>query len=158
MKIDRQNMFSTAQVLTSAATTTLTSTDQINQGTLATGNLYRQLGASQLYLVTVIETTATSTGSATFAAKLVGDSASSFPNTALIVTQTPTAIAVANVTAGMTLVTPLPRDVNYEQFMRMEYTMGTAPFSAGGNVTSFITNEPGYWYAYNKNNKESNTF
>lgn len=157
MKIDRQNMFSTAQVLTSAATTTLTSTDQVNQGPLATGNLYRQLGASQLYLVTVIETTATSTGSATFSAKLVGDSASSFPNTALIVQQA-SAVAVAGVTAGLTYVSPLPRDVNYEQFLRMEYTMGTAPFSAGGNVTSFITNEPGYWYAYNKNSKESNTF
>lgn len=158
MRIDRENMFSTAQALTSGATTTLASTDIWDQGPLATGNLYRQLGASQLYLVTVIETTATSTGSATFSAKLVSDSASSFPNTALVVSQTPTAIAVASVTAGMTLVTPLPRDVNFERFMRMEYTMGTAPFSAGGAVTSFLTNEPGYWYAYNKNNKESNTF
>ena len=157
MKIDRENMFSTAQVLTSGATTTLASTDVYDQGPLATGNLYRQLGASQLYLVTVIESTALSTGSATFSAKLVGDSASSFPNTALIV-QVASSVAVASVTAGLTYVTPLPRDVNYERFLRMEYTMGTAPFSAGGNVTSFITNEPGYWYAYNKNNKESNTF
>lgn len=157
MKIDRENMFSTAQVLTSGATTTLASTDIYDQGPLATGNLYRQLGASQLYLVTVIESTATSTGSATFSAKLVGDSASSFPNSALVV-QVASSVAVANVTAGLTYVTPLPRDVNYERFLRMEYTMGTAPFSAGGNVTSFITNEPGYWYAYNKNSKESNTF
>lgn len=157
MKIDRENMFSTAQVLTSGAATTLASTDIYDQGALATGNLYRQMGASQLYLVTVIETTPTSTGSATFSAKLVGDSASSFPNSALIVQQA-SAVAVASVTAGLTYVTPLPRDVNYERFLRMEYTMGTAPFSAGGNVTSFITNEPGYWYAYNKNNKESNTF
>lgn len=157
MRIDRENMFSTAQVLTSGATTTLASTDIYDQGPLATGNLYRQLGASQLYLVTIIESTATSTGSATFSAKLVGDSASSFPNSALIVQQA-SSVAVASITAGLTYVTPLPRDVNYERFLRMEYTMGTAPFSAGGNVTSFITNEPGYWYAYNKNNKESNTF
>lgn len=157
MKIDRENMFSTAQVITSGAATTLASTDIINQGPLATGNLYRQLGASGLYLVTVIETTATSTGSATFSAKLVGDSASSFPNSALLVTVA-SGVAVAGVTAGLTYVNALPRDVNFEGFLRMEYTMGTAPFSAGGNVTSFLTNEPGYWYAYNKNNKESNTF
>lgn len=157
MRIDRENMFSTAQALTSGATTTLASTDIYDQGPLATGNLYRQLGASQLYLVTIIESTATSTGSATFSAKLVGDSASSFPNSALIVQQA-SSVAVASVTAGLMYVTPLPRDVNYERFLRMEYTMGTAPFSAGGAVTSFITNEPGYWYAYNKNSKESNTF
>lgn len=157
MKVDRQNMFSTAQVLTSAATTTLTSTDQVSQGPLATGNLYRQLGAADLYLVTIIETTATSTGSATFSAKLVGDSASSFPNTALLIQQA-NAVAVAGITAGRMWVSPMPRDVDYEQFLRMEYTMGTAPFSAGGNVTSFITHEPGYWYAYNKNSKEANNF
>jgi len=156
MKIDRQNLFSTAQALTSGATTTLTSTDVIDQGELATGNLYRQLGADPLYLVTIIESTATSTGSATFSAKLVGDSASSFPNTALIVTQA-SAVAVASVTAGLMYVAPLPRE-NTERFLRMEYTMGTSPFSAGGAVTSFLTNEPGYWYAYNKNSKESNTF
>lgn len=157
MKIDRENMFSTAQALTSGATTTLASTDIFNQGPLATGNLYRQLGASDLYLVTIVESTATSTGSATFSAKLVGDSASSFPNSALLVQQV-NAVAVSTVTAGRMWVNQLPRDVNYEQFLRMEYTMGTAPFSAGGAVTSFITNEPGYWYAYNKNSKESNTF
>lgn len=157
MRLDRENLFSTAQVLTSGATTTLSSTDIVDQGALATGNLYRQLGAADLYLVTIIESTATSTGSATFSAKLVGDSASSFPNSALLVQQA-NAVAVAGVTAGRMWVTPLPRDVDYERFLRMEYTMGTAPFSAGGNVSSFITNEPGYWYAYNKNSKEVNSF
>lgn len=157
MRLDRENMFSTAQTLTSAAVTTLTSTDVWDQGPLATGNLYRQLGAAELYLVTIIETTASSTGAATFSAKLVGDSASSFPNTALIVQQA-NAVAVSSITGGRMWVTPLPRDVDYERYLRMEYSIGTAPFSAGGAVTSFITSEPGYWYAYNKNNKETNTF
>lgn len=157
MRIDRENLFSTAQALTSAALGMIASTDIVDQGPLATGNLYRQMGASDLYVVTVVESTATSTGSATFTAKLVGDSASSFPNSALIATIA-SSVAVASVTAGTTYVTPLPRDVNYERFLRVEYVIGTAPFSAGGAVTSFITNEPGYWYAYNKQTGESNTF
>lgn len=155
--IDNKLVFADSLVLTSGATTNITSTNVLDMGPLASGNLYRNLGTSELFLITRIESTATSTGSATLTIKLVGDNNTGMTSTALIVTQV-SALAVASVTAGLVYKTPLPR-VNMERYLQVEYTVGTAPFSAGGTVSSWLAiGSEGDWYAYNKNAGETTAF
>ena len=156
---DNKLMVSESLVLTSGATTNVTSGTVLNMGPLASGNLYRNLGPDDLYFFTRVETTPTSTGSATLAIKLVGDNNSGMTSTALVVSQL-AATAVASITAGTIYKTPIPRGTNIEQFLQAEYNVATAPFSAGGNVTSWIGPEGsvGEWYAYNQNAGETNSY
>lgn len=156
---DHKLVFSDSQVLTSGATSNFTSTNVLNMGPLATGNLYRQLNSAQggLYVVTRIETTPTSTGSATLAIKLVGDNNSGMTSTAAIVTIL-AATAVASLSSGQRYAQALPAGTNYEQFLQVEYNVATAPFSAGGAVTTFLTDRLDDWYAYAQKSGEDNGF
>lgn len=154
--IDGKLIFADSLVTTAGAVTNVTSTNVLDMGPMASGNLYRNLATSDLYLYTRIESTATSTGSATLTIKLVGDNNTGMTSTALIVTQV-SALAVASVTAGLRYVTPLPR-VNMERYLQVEYNVATAPFSAGGNVSSWLSDRPDDWYAYNQNAGETNSF
>lgn len=154
--IDGKLIFADSLVTTAGAVTNVTSTNVLDMGPMASGNLYRNLATSDLYLYTRIESTATSTGSATLTIKLVGDNNTGMTSTALIVTQV-SALAVASVTAGLRYVTPLPR-VNMERYLQVEYNVGTAPFSAGGTVSSWLSDRPDDWYAYNQNAGETNSF
>ena len=63
------------------------------------------------------------------------------------------------ITAGLLYETPLPA-VNMERYMQVEYNVATAPFSAGGNVSSWLAprGSGGSWYGYNKNAGEVNSF
>lgn len=157
--LDNKLVLADSLSLTSGAVTNVTSTNVLDMGPVASGNLYRNFGASDLYLFTRIESTATSTGSATLSIKLVGDNNSGMTSTALIVQQA-TTVAVANVTAGTIYKTPLPRGVNMERYWQVEYNVATAPFSAGGNVSSWIgpADSTGEFYAYNQNAGETNSF
>lgn len=157
--LDQKLIFADSLVTSSGAVTNVTSTNVIDMGPLASGNLYRNLGASDLYLFTRIESTPTSTGSATLAIKLVGDNNSGMTSTALIVQQLATTV-IASVTAGLIYKTPLPRGVNMERYLQVEYTWATAPASAGGNVSSWIgpADSTGDWYAYNQTAGETNSF
>lgn len=157
--LDQKLVLADSLVLTSGAVTNVTSTNVLDMGPLASGNLYRNLGPSDLYLFTRIESTPTSTGSATLAIKLVGDNNSGMTSTALIV-QNLTATAVASLAAGNLYKTPLPRGTNMERYWQVEYTVATAPFSAGGNVSSWIgpADSVGDFYAYNQNAGETNSF
>lgn len=155
--IDNKLVFADSLVLTSGAVTNITSTNVLDMGPLASGNLYRNLGTSELFLITRIESTATSTGSATLTIKLVSDNNTGMTSTALVVTQV-SALAVASVTAGLVYKTPLPR-VNMERYLQVEYNVATAPFSAGGTVSSWLAiGSEGDWYAYNKNAGETTAF
>ena len=154
--IDGKLIFADSLVTTAGAVTNVTSTNVLDMGPMASGNLYRNLATSDLYLYTRIESTATSTGSATLTIKLVGDNNTGMTSTALIVTQV-SLLAVASVTAGLRYVTPLPR-VNMERYLQVEYNVGTAPFSAGGTVSSWLSDRPDDWYAYNQNAGETNSF
>ena len=157
--LDNKLVLADSLVLTAGAVTNVTSTNVLDMGPLASGNLYRNLGNADLYLFTRIESTATSTGSATLSIKLVGDNNTGMTSTALIVTQA-TTVAVANVTAGTIYKTPLPRGTNMERYLQVEYNVATAPFSAGGNVSSWIgpADSTGDFYAYNQNAAETNSF
>jgi hypothetical protein len=157
--LDNKLVFADSLVLTAGAVTNVTSTNVIDNGPLASGNLYRNLGSSDLALFTRIESTPTSTGSATLSIKLVGDNNTGMTSTALIA-QVSSLVAVASVTAGLIYKTPLPRGVNMERYMQVEYNVATAPFSAGGNVSSWIgpADSVGEFYAYNQNTGETNSF
>lgn len=155
--IDNKLVFADSLTLVAGAVTNVTSTNVLDMGPLASGNLYRNLGPSEMFLITRIESTATSTGSATLSIKLVGDNNTGMTSTALIVTQV-SLLAVASVTAGLVYKTPLPR-VNMERYLQVEYNVATAPFSAGGAVSSWLAaGSEGDWYAYNKNAGETNSF
>ena len=153
---DHKLVFSDSQQLSSAAVTNVTSTNVLDMGPLASGNTVRNLGASDLYLVGRIEATPTSTGSATLSVKLVGDNNSGMTSTALIV-QAISTVAVASITAGYRFAVPLPR-VAMERYLQVEYNVATAPFSAGGAVTTFLSDRPDDWTAYNQNAAETNSF
>ena len=153
---DHKLVFSDAQVLTSGAVTNITSTNVLDMGPLQSGNLYKNMGASDLYHYVRVETTATSTGSATLSIKLVCDNNTGMTSTALV-SQISSLVAVASITAGLRYVTPLPR-VNIERYLQTEYNVATAPFSAGGTVTTFLTDRPDDWYAYAQRTGEDNSF
>lgn len=153
---DNKLMFSDAQVLTSGAVTNVTSTNVLDMGPLQSGNLYRNLAQSDIYWQTRIESTATSTGSATLSIKLVGDDNTGMTSTALIA-QAVSLLAVASVTAGLRYAVPLPK-VNMERYLQVEYNVATAPFSAGGNVSSWLGDRPYDWYGYAQRTGENNSF
>lgn len=156
--LDNKLVFADSLVLTAGAVTNVTSTNVLDMGPLASGNLYRNLYPSDLALFTRIESTATSTGSATLTIKIVGDNNTGMTSTALIATQV-SLLAVASVTAGLLYETPLPA-VNMERYLQVEYNVATAPFSAGGNVSSWLAPQGsgGNWYGYNQNAGETNSF
>jgi len=156
---DNKLFFAESLVTSSGAVTNVTSTNVLDMGPLASGNLYRNFGSSDVALFTRIESTPTSTGSATLAIKLVCDNNTGMTSTALVA-QNLAATAIASVTAGKIYKTQLPRGVNMERYLQVEYTWATAPASAGGNVTSWLgpADQAGEWTAYDQNAGESNSF
>lgn len=156
---DNKLFFSESLVTSSGAVTNVTSTNVLDMGPLASGNLYRNLGTSDLALFTRIESTPTSTGSATLSIKLVGDNNTGMTSTALIAQQLSLA-AVATVTAGKIYKTQLPRGVNMERYWQTENAWATAPASAGGAITQWIgpADSAGEWTAYDQNSGETNSF
>lgn len=156
---DQKLMLSESLVTSSGAVTNVTSTNVLDMGPLATNNLYRQLGPDDLYFFTRIESTPTSTGSATLSIKLTCDNNTGMTSTALVCQQT-SLLAVASVTAGTVYQTPIPRGVNIERYLQAETAWATAPASAGGTVTQWIgpAGSIGAWYAYAQRTGEDNSF
>lgn len=157
--LDQKLVFSDSLVTSAGAVTNVTSTNVLDMGPLASGNLYRNFGASDVALFTRIESTPLSTGSATLAIKLVGDNNTGMTSTALIV-QNLALTAIASITAGLIYKTQIPRGVNAERYWQVEYNWATAPASAGGNVSSWLgpADSTGEFYAYNQNPSETNSF
>lgn len=159
MLTDKLNNFSESQALTSAATTTWLSTNVVKLGPLHSSNLYTQLQTGGFSVVITVESTATSTGSATWIAKLVGDNNTGMTSTALIA-DLPATVAVASFLAGNRYVIPIPRGTNIEQYLRVDYTIATAPFSAGGTVSARLVPNTHIddWYAFGQQTGEDNSF
>lgn len=153
--LDNKLVFADSMAITGAAAT-FSSTHILDMGPLATGNLYRNLAVSELFLITRFEVTLTSGGSATVSVRLMGDNNSAMSSGALILQQS-SLVAYAGITAGTVYKTPLPR-VNMERYLQVEYIVGTAALTAG-TVSSWLSpTAEGDWYAYNKNAGESNSF
>lgn len=127
MILDGQNIYSDAQAVTASAG----STNQIDHGPLATGNLGRDLGTGQpLYLVVAVVTAFTDAGSdSTVTATLETDADSAFgsPVTALSL-----AVFAALSAAGTTRIAHLPPKSPGvdERYSRVFYTV------ANGNLTT----------------------
>ena len=146
---DVKNIFEDGRTLTAGATTTLTSTNIVRTGPIHSSNLYRQLGAAgKLALVTRIDTAFNSTAAGTLAANLLGDNNSGMTSTALVIAHI-AATGTASLTKGTRFVTILPPGINYEEYLRGDWTMGTAPMSAGALTTQIIpTDSIDVFYAH----------
>lgn len=102
-----------------------------------------------LWLVILVETTATSGGAATGTFQLRSDATAAVdPSTGTLHMTSPT-FAVAAMTAGTTLfkaVLPLEGNV-YERYLGLIQVTGTAAFTAG-KIDAFLTQTPAAWKAY----------
>jgi hypothetical protein len=127
MILDRQNLFSSAQALTS--TGAAASTDIIDLGSS------RDIGAGEiLEIIAEVDTTFTSGGSATLVVALQTDTSSGFGSAVTLATGS--TIAVAQLSAGAELAKfRIPRGVL--RYLRLVYTVGTAAMTAG-SVTAGV--------------------
>lgn len=113
----------------------------------ATRGLGSNVGLAALYLVILVDTTATSGGSATLAVDVITDADSGLGSPTVLFTAVP-ATAVASLTAGKLLACiALPLSDAYERYLAIRQTTGTAAFTAG-KITAFLTNTPPARYAY----------
>lgn len=101
---------------------------------------------SDVYLVITTDQAATSGGAATATFNLVTDdnSALSSPTTLL----SSQAFTIAQLAAGRVIyAAQLPNSLNYERYLGVSQTTGTAAFT-GGRISAFLTAEPSAWRAY----------
>jgi len=131
MILDKELLFSDAQ----AVTATAVSTNIVDLGPVAAGQLDRDIGQGEpLRLVVICDTTALSTGSSTVTVSIETDDAATFPSATVLYQSA--AIAKASITAGARLIDiPLPK--GFETFMRLRYTVAVADLTAGA-VTAMI--------------------
>jgi hypothetical protein len=127
MYMDRQNLFSAAQAITTGSAA---STDIIDLGSS------RDIGAGEtLEVVVVIDTTFTSGGAGTLDIKLQTDTAVGF-GTAVTLLSTG-ATALASLTAGAAIARwKVPRGVL--RYLRLQYVVATADMTAG-TITAGIS-------------------
>ena len=110
----------------------------------------RDMGNGQpLYCVIQVTTAVTSGGSATVAFEVASDAAAAISVDGTQTTHTKSdVIAKASLTAGWTLVLPLPPEgsVAYERYLGVVQTTATAALTAGA-VNAFLTIDPTGWKA-----------
>lgn len=104
------------------------------------------VGEGQLYFVAIVETTATSGGSATLQLNLVTDDNGSLSSPTVLASSA--AIAVASLTQGRLItVLALPILDTYERYIGIQQVTGTAAFTAG-KINAFLTTTPPARRAY----------
>lgn len=144
MIIDALNQFADAVALNTGGAADYNIGDAIDLSVAR--NIGAGIGAGQLWLVILVDTTATSGGSATGAFSLITDDNSSFSSATVIYATG--AIAVASMVAGtMLLCIPLPPSDSYERYIGLRQTTAVAAFTAG-KITAFLTNTPPLRRAY----------
>lgn len=106
-------------------------------------------GGMPMYLVIQVSTTATSAGDATVQFEFVSDAQAAIADDGTATVHAATAaIPVADLTAGKTLLIPLPLEApEYEQFIGLIANVGTAALTAGA-VNAFVTSDAQRWQAY----------
>jgi len=144
MLLDRQNEFSTAQLLTVSAI----STDQID--TLAGNsftNLVQNLGGTPGALYLIVQTRGTFAGGTSLQFSLESDSVNTLAASPTVhfISQV---FPVAQLTANRTLaVIPLPYG-DYEKFLGMRYTIVGTMSGAGSVIQAFLVSDAQVWKAY----------
>lgn len=142
MILDANLEFSDAQ----AVTATAISTNVVDLGPV-TDNTLRDIGTGEpVYLVFSVDTTFTASGAATLTAALVSDSTANLATSATTHATPLSAIPVASLVAGYTAAVHLPPG-NYEQYLGIQYTVGTGPMTAG-KINAFITKDAQLYRAY----------
>lgn len=140
---DVKNTFADDLALTATAVAT-------NVIDLSSTNLLKDLGTGKpLYLVFLVTTVLDSAGeAATLTISLESDD-----NTSLSSATThwsSSAIAEASLVAGYKKIVPLPVEKTYQQYLGVRFTVGTENFTSG-NVSAFITDNPGQMNLYADN-------
>lgn len=97
-------------------------------------------GDKPIYLVITIDTTVTSNGSATVAFTLLSDSTANLATSATVHINTGD-IAIASLTAGTTLVYPLPPRKTYERYLGIFAETKVQTLNAGA-FSAFLTMDP----------------
>ncbi len=145
MIIDSRNEFCDATALNTGAAGTYLLGSQIDLGT---GD--KPIGAmDELFLVAVVNTTATSGGSATLQLKLASDATAAVATDGSATEHLASPVfPVASLVAGTVLfTTKMPQGFNYERFLGVLQVTGAAAFTAG-KVDVFLTPDPARWAAY----------
>lgn len=146
MIIDKRSEFCDATPLNTGGAGSYLIGSQIDLG--ATPELHDPGEGTDLFLVGIVRTAATSGGSATAAFQLRSDDTAAIHTSTSTLHLTTPAIPVANMTAGAEICRiGLPRGRNYERFLGIVQVTGTAAFTAGA-VDFFITMSPGKYTAY----------
>ena len=152
MWLDERLEFADATALDTSGTDTDLIGDVIDLG--ATG---RDIGQGQpVYFVVQITTAVTSGGSATVQFSVASDGVAAIAtNGNQTIHFLSDAIAVATLTAGLTMVFPLPSNdtglgednVGYERYLGFQTVTGTAALTAGA-VNAFLTLDNYGWQSY----------
>jgi hypothetical protein len=101
-----------------------------------------------MWLVILIQTTATSGGSATLVMNFVTDDNAALSSPTILLSSS--SFAVATLTAGkVVLMVALPLDaaVLWERFVGLQQVTGVAAFTAG-KIDAFLTHDIAKWKAY----------
>lgn len=146
MLIDTRTTFADGEDLNTGAAGTYLIGDQIDL------SVQRDIGngSDHLYFVALVDTTATSAGSATLQLKVVSDAQAAIATdgtaTEHIITET---FDVADLDAGTRIfVGRVPLEgPEYERYLGLLQVTGTAAFTAGA-IDAFFTPQPDAWKAY----------
>ena len=145
MMMDKLLEFCNSTALNTGAAGSYIIGDVVNTGSTPT---LKDLGNGQpLYLVIQVDTAVDSSAdNTTQAFALVSDSVSTLDSSLTTHCTTGTQ-AQATLVAGKTFIMALPLGVNYEQYIGIQQTTGTAAATAGA-VSAFIVTDPAGWAAY----------
>lgn len=126
MILDRENLFSDGQAVTSTAA----STDYIDLG------VDRDIGiGNELELLISVDTAVTADGSATVTFALQTDNASTF-DTGPTTLWASSAIGKATLVAGYQIKVRVPRGT--DRYLRVNYTVATGPLTAGAFTAGIL--------------------
>lgn len=142
MILDANLEFSDAQ----AVTATAISSNVADLGPV-NDNVLRDIGTGEdTYLVFSVDTTFTAAGAATLTAALVSDSTANLATSPTTHATPLSAVPVASLVAGYKAAVKLPPG-DYEQYLGIQYTVATGPFTAG-KINAFLTKDVSRYRAY----------
>lgn len=144
MILDERNEFADAAAIAlNVGNAIAPNTDVIDLGATPT---LRDIGTGEpLYLVLQVDTAFVG-AMATIQFQLASDSTANLATSKTIHADTG-AIAVATWAAGYTKVIALPMEANYERYLGLWMTVGTANVTAG-KLNAFLTRDVSRWTAY----------
>ncbi|SFY21773.1 Bbp16 family capsid cement protein [Azotobacter vinelandii] len=146
MYIDKQAEFADGQAVTATAISTNV-VDLYPLGNAVNANTVRDIGVGEdVYLIVQVDTAATAAGAATVTVTLESDSASGMAN-APVVHYSSKAFALAELTAGATLLAVKLPAGDYKRYVGVRFTVATGPLTAGA-FSAFLAKDINAFKAY----------